>query len=54
MEEFWGADGDKLILTKPLGAGIVNTAIKADLVTEGARRAVLDSMKRLNRDACEI
>ena len=32
----------------------MNTAIKADLVTEGARRAVLDSMKRLNRDACEI
>ena len=34
--------------------GFVNTAIKADLGTEGARRAVLDSMKRLNRDACEI
>ena len=34
--KFWknyGAQtGDKLILTKPLGTGIVNTAIKADLV----------------------
>ena len=53
-KNFGAQTGDKLILTKPLGAGIVNTAIKADLVTEGARRAVLDSMKRLNRDACEI
>ena len=42
------------ILTKALGAGIVNTAIKADLVTEGARKAVLASMKKLNRDACEV
>ena len=53
-KNFGAQTGDKLILTKALGAGIVNTAIKADLVTEGARRAVLDSMKRLNRDACEI
>ena len=56
--KFWknyGAQtGDKLILTKPLGAGIVNTAIKADLASEKARSAVLESMKRLNRDACEI
>ena len=56
--KFWknfGAQiGDKLILTKALGAGIVNTAIKAELVTEGARKAVLASMKKLNRDACEV
>ena len=57
-KSFWknyGAQtGDKLILTKPLGAGIVNTAIKADLASETAREAVLMSMKRLNRDACEV
>lgn len=56
-KEFWknyGAQtGDKLILTKPLGAGIINTAIKADLVSEEARTAVLASMKLLNRSACE-
>ena len=46
--------GDKLILTKPLGAGIVNTAIKADLASDVTRDAVLASMKRLNRDACEV
>ena len=41
-KKFWknyGAQtGDKLILTKPLGAGIINTAIKADLVSEEAFR----------------
>ena len=41
-KNFGAQTGDKLILTKALGAGIVNTAIKADLVTEGARKAVLD------------
>ena len=51
-KNFGAQTGDKLILTKALGAGIVNTAIKADLVTEGARKAVLDSMKKLNRHAC--
>lgn len=57
-KKFWknyGAQtGDKLILTKPLGAGIINTAIKADLVSEKARAAVLASMKLLNRSACEV
>ncbi len=57
-KKFWknyGAQtGDKLILTKPLGAGIINTAIKADLVSEEARAAVLASMKLLNRSACEV
>ena len=53
-KNFGAQTGDKLILTKALGAGIVNTAIKAELVTEGARKAVLASMKKLNRDACEV
>ena len=56
--KFWknyGAQtGDKLILTKPLGTGIVNTAIKADLVSEEAREAALRSMKTLNKYAVEI
>lgn len=58
LKKFWknyGAQtGDKLILTKPLGAGIINTAIKADLVSEEARTAALASMKLLNRSACEV
>ena len=30
--------GDVLILTKPLGTGIVNTAVKADMASERRRR----------------
>lgn len=57
-DKFWknfGAQtGDKLILTKPLGTGIVNTAIKADLVSEEAREAALKSMKTLNKFARDV
>ena len=57
-ERFWknfGAQtGDRLILTKPLGTGIINTAIKAELVSEEAREAALKSMKTLNRSARDI
>ena len=45
--------GDMLILTKPLGIGILNTAIKADLTDEGAYRKAVESMAYLNKDACE-
>ena len=57
-DKFWknyGAEtGDKLILTKALGVGIINTAIKADLASEKAREAVLKSMKILNKGARDI
>lgn len=57
-DKFWknfGAQtGDRLILTKPLGTGIVNTAIKADLVSERAREAALRSMKTLNKSARDV
>lgn len=55
---FWknyGAQtGDALILTKPLGTGIVNTAIKAEMVSEEARKEALRSMKTLNKYASGI
>ena len=57
-DKFWknfGAQtGDRLILTKPLGTGIVNTAIKADMVSEEAREAALKSMKTLNKYARDV
>lgn len=57
-DSFWknyGAQtGDLLLLSKPLGTGIVNTAIKAQMVSEEARTAVLDSMKNLNKTARDI
>ncbi|MCC6319108.1 MAG: selenide, water dikinase SelD [Gemmatimonadaceae bacterium] len=40
--------GDVLILTKPLGTGIVATAVKRDTARLGDEQAMLDSMVRLN------
>lgn len=40
--------GDRLILTKPLGSGILNTAIKAEMITPEAYREVLKVMTLLN------
>lgn len=45
--------GDILILTKPLGVGIINTAIKADIAGEVAYNKAVESMAYLNKDACE-
>ncbi len=45
--------GDVLFLTKPLGTGLVATAIKRGVATEVEKRAVIESMSRLNRLAAE-
>lgn len=41
--------GDVLILTKPLGVGIINTAIKAEMASEKASCEAVLSMTTLNR-----
>jgi len=46
--------GDKLILTKPLGTGIINTAIKAKMATDESIAKVTDVMTTLNKDASKI
>jgi selenide,water dikinase len=46
--------GDRLILTKPLGTGIVNTAIKADLASKELVNGAVRLMAALNRDAARI
>ena len=46
--------GDHLILTKPLGTGIVNTAIKAGVVSADLTDRVTRMMASLNRDAARI
>ena len=46
--------GDRLILTKPLGTGIVNTAIKGELASEAAITEIVASMATLNRAAAEV
>lgn len=46
--------GDVLILTKPLGTGIVNTAVKADMASREAKDEVIRVMTALNRKAKEV
>ena len=44
--------GDALILTKPLGVGILTTAAKADMVEPALMDRLYRQMTTLNRDAC--
>lgn len=46
-------DGDVLVLTKPLGTGIVATAIKHEACAPEVAQAAMDAMTTLNRAACE-
>jgi len=46
--------GNRLVLTKPLGTGIVNTAIKAGMASAELTEKVTRLMAALNRDAAEI
>jgi len=46
--------GDRLILTKPLGTGIVNTAIKGGLAPAELIDRVTRLMATLNREAAEV
>ena len=45
--------GDLLLLTKPLGTGIINTGIKAGLVSSEALQTAVLSMSSLNKAASE-
>jgi len=46
--------GDRLILTKPLGTGIINTALKASEVNEETVAKVTKCMASLNKKASEL
>jgi selenide,water dikinase len=46
--------GDRLVLTKPLGTGVVATAVKADMASRQAQEKVIRSMNTLNRVPAEI
>ena len=48
------AKGDAIILTKPLGMGILTTAIKADLVDENVASEVAEILRELNLKASLI
>lgn len=45
---------DVLILTKPLGTGILTTALKRKLLTEDDIRECINGMAELNNKSCEI
>lgn len=49
-----GKPGDILVLTKPLGTGIVSTAIKAGMASEQDASEIYRSMTTLNKTASEI
>ena len=46
--------GDRLILTKRIGTGIISTALKKNRASEASVNAAIESMKMLNRTASEI
>jgi selenide,water dikinase len=43
--------GDVLVLTKPLGVGIFNTAIKASMISDDGYKKATETMLKLNKDA---
>lgn len=46
--------GDKLILTKPLGLGIIATAVKRGMADEETARYAIQLMRALNRNAADV
>jgi selenide,water dikinase len=46
--------GDRLILTKPLGTGIISTALKGGMASREAVDRITQSMAALNKQASEI
>lgn len=46
--------GDILIITKPLGTGILNTGIKGNMLSEDSLRKLIDVMASLNKKASEV
>ncbi len=45
--------GDRLILTKPIGSGVLSTAIKADMLSKDEYQEAVDVMSLLNKLALE-
>lgn len=46
--------GDRLILTKPVGTGVMNTAVKAGLASRDQIVEITELMATLNRDAANV
>src|SRR5690349_6411569 len=48
-----GRPGDRLVLTKPVGSGVISTAIKHQVAPPASAAAAIEGMLRLNRDAAD-
>lgn len=53
LRNYGARPGDVLILTKQIGSGIINTAIKAEMCSEEAEQEACVVMKSLNKKAKE-
>jgi len=51
MTSLGAEPGDLLVLTKPLGTGVLSTALKGDFLTEAEMKGAIEGMARLNADA---
>lgn len=54
LKNYGAKAGDVLILTKPIGTGIINTALKAGMASEEAIKKAVEVMKTLNKNAKEV
>jgi len=45
--------GDSIVITKPIGAGILTTALKADMLPSPVTERLVAQMSRLNDKACQ-
>ena len=46
--------GDKLILTKPIGTGILNNCFKNEILDEKTEEEIVSAMRTLNKKASEV
>jgi len=54
LKNFGARENDVLIITKPLGCGLVNTAVKAEMASPKASQMAIKSMSTLNKYSAEI
>lgn len=54
LKNYGAKEGDILILTKPLGTGIINTAIKANMASKLGYNEAVKIMTTLNKYAADI
>ncbi len=54
IKNYGARDGDALVLTKPLGTGIISTAIKKDLASKEMIKESVNCMTTLNASASKL